>query len=145
MLFDVWLIARLTYGALDDVLEPSGLSADEFGIYSVLHAPAPITPTELAKWMCAPSTTVSSYVKRLEKARPRHTSKEPRPTGRSYVLELTDEGQRAHHAASGAVSSQSSSGWSRSSAPTNPSSDAHSPPSTVPSAQPSVKIRAIDD
>lgn len=98
VLFDVWLIARMTYGTLDQALEPSGLTADEFGIYSVLRAPADITPSELAKWMCAPSTTVSSYVKRFESRG--HVARRRNPDdGRSYVLELTDEGRRAHQAA----------------------------------------------
>jgi len=98
VLFDVWLIARMTYGALDEALEPSGLTADEFGVYSVLHAPAPITPSELATWMCAPSTTVSSYIKRLE-SRGHVTRRKNPDDGRSYVLELTDEGRRAHQTA----------------------------------------------
>lgn len=98
MLFDVWLVARLACGALDHALQPSGLTADEFGIYSVLHSPAPITPSELARWMCAPLTTVSSYVKRLE-ARGHVTRQRNPDDGRSYVLQLTDEGRRAHQAA----------------------------------------------
>ena len=36
MLFDVWLVSRATTGLLDAALAPSGLTADEFGVYSVL-------------------------------------------------------------------------------------------------------------
>jgi DNA-binding MarR family transcriptional regulator len=98
VLFDVWLVARRTYGALDQALEPAGLTADEFAIYSVLRSPATITPSELARWMGAPPTTVSSYVKRLE-ARG-HLTRESNPDDRrSYVLQLTAEGRQAHQAA----------------------------------------------
>src|ERR687897_681728 len=63
--FMVWLTSRATADLLDAVLAPAGLSGDEFAIYSVLTAAPSITPTELARWMAAPPTTVSSYVKRF--------------------------------------------------------------------------------
>ena len=65
MLFDVWLVSRATAGLLDAALAPTGLSADEFGVYSALTSADSLTPTELARWMSAPPTTVSSYVRRL--------------------------------------------------------------------------------
>ena len=58
-----------------------------------------LTPTELARWMSAPATTVSSYVRRLS-ARG-HLERERNRDGRSYVLRLTEAG-RAAHAAAGA-------------------------------------------
>lgn len=98
VLFDVWLVSRATTGALDAALEPAGLTADEFAIYSVLRSPSAMTPSELARWMCAPLTTVSSYVKRLEGRG--HVTREKHPDdGRSYVLRLTPAGRRAHRAA----------------------------------------------
>ena len=98
VLFDVWLVSRATTALLDDVLRPSGLDSDEFAIYSVLGSSEGMTPTELAHWMSAPSTTVSSYVKRFE-ARG-HVERTPNPDdGRSYHLRLTATGRRAHRAA----------------------------------------------
>jgi DNA-binding MarR family transcriptional regulator len=98
VLFDVWLVSRAVTGALDAALAPTGLTADEFGIYSVLTTADSMTPSELARWMSAPPTTVSSYVKRLE-ARG-HIERERNPDdGRSYVLSLTPAGRRAHQAA----------------------------------------------
>lgn len=98
MLFDVWSVSRATTGALDAALAPSGLTADEFGIYSVLTSSEVMTPTELARWMSAPPTTVSSHVKRIE-ARG-HLVRERNPAdGRSYVLRLTPAGRAAHQAA----------------------------------------------
>ena len=98
VLFDMWLVMRATTSLLDAALAPTGLTADEFGVYSVLTSADTLTPTDLATWMSAPPTTVSSYVKRIE-ARG-HVTRERNPTdGRSYVLRLTAEGARTHAAA----------------------------------------------
>ena len=95
VLFDIWLVSRATNSLLDKVLQPSGLDADEFGIYSVLASGDGLTPTELARWMSAPATTVSSYVKRFE-ARG-HVQRAANPgDGRSYLLQLTAEGRQVH-------------------------------------------------
>jgi DNA-binding MarR family transcriptional regulator len=98
VLFDVWSVSRATTGALDAALAPSGLTADEFGIYSVLTSSDVLTPTELARWMSAPPTTVSSHVKRIEGRG--HLVRERNPAdGRSYVLRLTPAGRAAHREA----------------------------------------------
>jgi DNA-binding MarR family transcriptional regulator len=98
VLFDVWLVSRAVTGQLDAALAPSGLTADEFGVYSVLTSTDSMTPTDLARWMSSPATTVSSTVKRLE-ARG-HVVRERNPAdGRSYVLRLTPAGHEAHQAA----------------------------------------------
>jgi DNA-binding MarR family transcriptional regulator len=98
VLFDVWLVSRAVTGRLDAALAPTGLTADEFAIYSVLTTADSLTPSELARWMSAPPTTVSSHVKRLEGRG--HLERERNPDdGRSYVLKLTPAGHRAHQAA----------------------------------------------
>ena len=57
-----------------------------------------MTPTELARWMAAPTTTVSSYVKRFE--RRGHVRRVADPSdGRSYRVKLTAAGRRAHRRA----------------------------------------------
>lgn len=95
VLFLVWLLARSTTDLLDGRLEPAGLTSDEFGVYSILAATGGITPTELARWIAAPPTTVSSYVKRLE--RRGHVTRRDNPDDRrSYLITLTSAGQRAH-------------------------------------------------
>jgi DNA-binding MarR family transcriptional regulator len=97
-LFSVWLVARATTDLLNSALAPSGLDADEFAIYSVLASARATTPTELARWMAAPPTTVSSYIKRFE-ARG-HLQREVNPDDRrSYRLRLTPAGRRAHRRA----------------------------------------------
>ena len=101
VLFDVWLVSKVTHGLLDAALAPTGLSADEFGVYSVLTSAEAMTPSDLARWMSAPATTVSSYVKRFE-ARG-HVRRDRNPNdGRSFVLRMTPAGRRAHRAAGAA-------------------------------------------
>ncbi len=98
VLFDVWLVSRAATALLDEVVGPAGLDADEFAVYSVLASGDGMTPTELAHWMAAPPTTVSSYVKRFE-ARG-HVRRVPHPDdGRSYRLQLTAAGRRTHRRA----------------------------------------------
>src|SRR4051794_11529901 len=65
-LFTQWLVGRAAQSLVDDVLRPTGLTSDELPVYSMLASDTPITPTELARWMSAPATTVSSVIKRLE-------------------------------------------------------------------------------
>ena len=67
-------------------------------MYSVLASTDHMTPSDLARWMSAPPTTVSSYVKRFEQRG--HIVKTPHPDdGRSYRLSLTPAGRRAHRRA----------------------------------------------
>jgi DNA-binding MarR family transcriptional regulator len=98
VLFDVWLTARLVITMLDEALAGTGLGAEDFAVYSVLRKAGEISPTELARWMSAPATTVSSYIKRLEARK--HVRRVPNPDDRrSYRLRLTKAGERAHAAA----------------------------------------------
>jgi DNA-binding MarR family transcriptional regulator len=97
-LFLVWLASRSTEDLLDSVLAPVKLTGDEFAIYSVLDGARTMTPSELARWMASPATTVSSYLKRFE-ARG-HVDRRPNPDDRrSNLVRLTPAGRRAHRAA----------------------------------------------
>jgi len=94
VLFKTWLVSRSAAALVDRVVADAGLTADEFAVYSVLRAGA-ITPTELASWMAAPPTTISSSVRRLESRG--HVQREANPDDRrSYRLTLTAKGRRAH-------------------------------------------------
>lgn len=98
VLFDTWLVSRAVHALIDAAIEASGLDADEFAIYSTLASCDGVTPTELAQWMAAPSTTVSSYIKRFE--RRGHVQRVPNPDDRrSYRLQLTATGRDAHRTA----------------------------------------------
>lgn len=94
-LFELWLVSRAVTELLDAALSPTGLTADEFAIYSVLTSAEAFTPSELARWMSAPPTTVSSHLKRFEQRG--HVARERTPgDGRSYRIHLTAAGRDAH-------------------------------------------------
>lgn len=98
VLFRVWLASRAAMDLVDDALKSSELDGDEFAIYSMVAAAPGITPTDLAQWMAAPATTVSSFVKRLESRG--HTERIANPADRrSYGIRLTQEGKHAHQGA----------------------------------------------
>lgn len=98
VLFGTWLTSRAVHSLIDDVIKPTGLDADEFAIYSVLSRGEGMTPSELSRWMSAPATTVSSYVKRFEKRG--HVDRVPNVEDRrSYRLTLTATGRAAHQKA----------------------------------------------
>jgi DNA-binding MarR family transcriptional regulator len=96
VLFELWRVSRAA-GALvmERALADSGLSGDEFGVYSLLASNEEVTPSVLERWMAAPATTVSSYIKRLESRG--HVEREMHSADRrSVVLKLTPAGVRAH-------------------------------------------------
>ena len=98
VLFAVWLVSRAANATIDAAIADTGLDADEFAMYSVLAQGDGMTPTDLAHWMTAPATTVSSYVKRFEQRG--HVERQQHPDdGRSYVIRLTADGREAHRAA----------------------------------------------
>jgi DNA-binding MarR family transcriptional regulator len=97
-LFSIWLVARATTDLLDRALAPSGLTADEYGAYSVLVREGSLTPSQLAEWMAAPATTVSSYLKRFE-ARGHVRRAQDADDRRSSRVTLTAAGRRTHRAA----------------------------------------------
>ena len=96
--FLVWAVARSATDLMDDALASSGLTGDEFAIYSMLAASSGVTPKELSRWMAAPPSTVSSYVKRFQGRG--HVERVPHPEdGRSYRIRLSAEGEEAHTSA----------------------------------------------
>ncbi len=95
ILMDTWLISNLTSGLLDDSLERSGLSGDDFALYSLLNAYGPASPSQIARWTGMRPTTVSAALKRL--AARGHTSQLRNVDDRrSYDVGLTDAGRAAH-------------------------------------------------
>jgi DNA-binding MarR family transcriptional regulator len=93
ILFDIWLVTHLTTNLLDDALRDLAVTADEFGLYSLLYELGPTTPTQIARWTGMAPTTVSGMVRRLT-ARG-HVAPMPNPRdARSRLLGLTDQGVR---------------------------------------------------
>ena len=93
LLFDVWLVTHLTGRLLDDALRPTGLTGDEFGLYSLVYARAPVTPTQISRWTGMAPTTVSGMLRRMDTRK--HLTRSPNPDdARSRVLRLSATGLR---------------------------------------------------
>lgn len=93
LLLDVWLVSHLTARLLDDALRPLGLTGDEFGLYSLIYAGAPVTPTQISRWTGMAQTTVSGMLRRI--AARGHVDDDPHPDdARSRLLSLSDDGLR---------------------------------------------------
>lgn len=73
-------------------VDGSGLSPDEYGVFSGIVNLGRVAPTELAAKLNVPPTTISVYLARfLERGIARRL---PNPEdGRSYLVEATDEGR----------------------------------------------------
>jgi DNA-binding MarR family transcriptional regulator len=100
LLFDVWLLMHLVSGMLDGALEGSGLTGDDFGLYSLLRVFGPATPTQIARWTGMRATTVSAALRRM--AVRGHSDTTPNPADRrSYLVVLSPDGAKAHLAAAG--------------------------------------------
>ena len=95
ILLEVWRLARRTGPILDEVLEPAGLTATEYGLYSAIRLAEPVTPTVLARRTGMPVTTVSQALKRLEDSGSVERSANP-DDARSSVFWLSAFGRRRH-------------------------------------------------
>jgi len=95
LLFDVWLLMHLVSGMLDGALEGTGLSGDDFGLYSLLRVFGPATPTQIARWTGMRPTTVSAALRRMSARE--HSETAPNPADRrSYLVSLSPAGAAAH-------------------------------------------------
>lgn len=95
ILFDIWLLSRATAGLLDEALADSGLSGDDFGLYSLLRGFGPATPGEISQWSGMRQNTVSAALKRIEERGDLQRKRNP-TDGRSSVVSLSPSGQRRH-------------------------------------------------
>src|SRR4051794_31378717 len=95
VLMDTWFIANLTNGLLDDALQLSGMSGDDFALYSLLNAYGPATPSQIARWTGMRATTVSAALKRLA-ARGHTVRASNADDRRSYTVGLNGAGRSAH-------------------------------------------------
>jgi DNA-binding MarR family transcriptional regulator len=93
LLLEMFVLSQLAGVVVDEIVSGSGITPNEFAVASSLQAAGQATPTELARQLGVPATTVSALVARLvEKGQLRRV---PHPSdGRSYVLELTAKGRR---------------------------------------------------
>jgi len=100
VLLDTWLVANLTNGLLDDSLQLSGMSGDDFALYSLLNAYGPASPSQIARWTGMRATTVSAALKRLA-ARGHTAQQRSAEDRRSYAVGLNDAGRAAHRETAG--------------------------------------------
>ncbi len=97
ILFQTYITGQLAATLLDRHFEASGVSSNHFGLLSALGVWGPITPTELATRIGMRPTTLSSALARV--AELGYVERVPNPSdGRSYLVELSEEGQRAWRA-----------------------------------------------
>lgn len=66
--FGIWLTARAVGALVDECSSAHGWSADEFAVITMIAARGETTNAELARWLAASRTTVSSLLARLERA-----------------------------------------------------------------------------
>jgi len=98
LLLDLWLVGHEMSALLDEALASSGLSADDFGLYSLLKGWGPVTPSQISRWTGMRPTTVSVALKRLNGRGHADQARNPQD-GRSHLVGLNAAGEEAHLAA----------------------------------------------
>lgn len=99
LLFDLFATDQRVRTLVGRAMADVELRPDEYTVYSVLFDEGPQTPTDLARWVGMPPTTMSHYVRALLDRG--HAIRQAVPADRrSYQLALTPAGRAAHAAAS---------------------------------------------
>jgi DNA-binding MarR family transcriptional regulator len=98
ILFDLFGTSQRVKLLLADAMTGSGLTPDEYAVYSTLVDGGPSSPTRMADAVGMPPTTMSHYVRAmLERG---HVRRSVHPLDRrSAVLALTPAGRAAHRRA----------------------------------------------
>jgi DNA-binding MarR family transcriptional regulator len=129
LLFDVFVLNQRLRSLLTLALAGSGLRPDEYAVYSLLFEVGPLTPTDMARQMAMPLTTVLDYVRSMSDRG--HVRRKPHARdGRSHQVQLTRSGLAAFHKASAA--------WNAGLGHLEPALD-------VPAAQVRRALHALDD
>lgn len=92
--FRLYVLSQLMSTLLD---REFGDIPDGFGVYSAIGSMGRITPTDLARLVGMPPTTLSGHIERLSRLGLVRRVDNP-DDRRSYLLELTEEGTKAFHA-----------------------------------------------
>ena len=99
VLFELFAAEQQVRTLVLRAMADAALSPDDYAVYSVLFDEGPQTPTDLARRVGMPPTTMSHYVRALLD-RGHAARQSVAADRRSYQLALTDEGLRVHAAAS---------------------------------------------
>jgi DNA-binding MarR family transcriptional regulator len=93
ILLDLFLTNQRRKRLIEAALAQSELPAEDYPVYVLVGAEGPWTPTALAKRLEMPLSTMLFRLGRLE--RRGHAERVSNPDdGRSYLIRLTDEGNR---------------------------------------------------
>lgn len=93
ILLDVFLTNQRRKQMIEAALAQSELPAEDYPVYVLVGAEEPWTPTALARRLEMPLSTMLFRLGRLE--RRGHSERFPNPDDRrSYLIRLTDEGER---------------------------------------------------
>ena len=96
-LFSLYQMNVAMVALVDETVEPYGV-ADGFAAMGLISAAGSITPTALAQRLGMGPSTTSALIRRLVDRG--HVQQRPNPgDGRSYLLDLTEEGRAAYAAA----------------------------------------------
>jgi DNA-binding MarR family transcriptional regulator len=98
LLFDLFVASQRVGRLLADAMTDVGLRPDEYAVYSAVFDLGPISPTDLARALGMPPTTVSHYMEAMRAAGHVRQVRNPRD-GRSYLVRLSLEGLAAHRQA----------------------------------------------
>jgi DNA-binding MarR family transcriptional regulator len=99
VLFELFAAQQRVRTLVQSAMADAALTPDDYAVYSVLFDEGPQTPTDLARRVGMPPTTMSHYVRALLERG--HAVRQPVAADRrSYQLALTDAGLEAHAAAS---------------------------------------------
>lgn len=98
LLFELFVVSQRAGAVLREVMEDSPITSLEYAMYSLVFDMGAASPTEMAKRLGMPVTTVLDHVREME--RRGHISREANPSdGRSYLMSLTPSGLAVHRAA----------------------------------------------
>lgn len=98
LLFQTFVANQRIRALLAEAMADAPIRADEYAVYSLVLATGPITPTDMARILGMPLTTLSDYTRTMVERG--HARRRPNPGDhRSYLLELTRQGIGAHEGA----------------------------------------------
>ncbi|HKF14181.1 MAG TPA: MarR family transcriptional regulator [Gaiellaceae bacterium] len=93
ILLDVFAANQKRERLIAEALAETDLPPEDYPVYVYIGVEGPLTPTELARALGMPLSTVLFRVRRLQ--RRGHAERIPNPEdGRSYLLRLTPSGER---------------------------------------------------
>lgn len=98
ILFDLFAASQRMKRLLTAAMAESPLGPEEYAAYSVVFERGPLTPTDMAKELGLPVTTVLDSLRAMSSRG--HVKRQPNPAdGRSYLVALTPAGLEAQRAA----------------------------------------------